>query len=161
MKQHHSTLLIAFTFVIMLLSCKKETVSTAKAVLPFKGTYTTSNEVLSPAPSLQVRITGLGQSSFLGDGKFIAYSTVNLATTPPFRISGISTMYATSGDVLYTSFTGTQTPNTNGTLSIVMMHTIRGGTGIYENATGTFIGNSIVNQSSPTNSIILDGTISY
>lgn len=161
MKHYHPVVIMAFTFMCMLFSCKKEDIGITKTVLPFKGTYTTSNEVLSAAPNLQIRITGIGQSSYLGDGKFVAYSTVNLTTPPPFRISGISTMYASSGDVFYTSFAGTQIPNTNGTLTIVMTHTIRGGTGIYENASGTFVGNSIVNQSSPTNSITLDGSISY
>lgn len=161
MKRHHSVIIMAFTFMCLLLSCKKETTSTAKTVLPFKGTYTTTTEVLSPPPNLQVRITGIGQASYLGNGKFVAYSTPNLTTPPPFHISGISTMTADNGDVFYTSFAGLETPNPDGSRTVVMTHTIRGGTGKFENASGTFVGNSIVNQSSPTNSITLDGSISY
>jgi len=161
MKRHHSVIIMAFTFMCMLLSCKKETTSTAKTVLPFKGTYTTTIEVLSPPPNLQVRITGIGQANYLGNGKFVAYSTPNLTSPPPFHLSGISTMTADNGDVFYTSFAGLETPNPDGSRTVVMTHTIRGGTGKFENASGTFVGNSIVNQSSPTNSITLDGSISY
>ncbi|MEI9910299.1 MAG: hypothetical protein WDO71_11895 [Bacteroidota bacterium] len=161
MKQNFSALLCAFVFATLLFSCKKETLEETSKIVPFTGTYTTTVELLSSPPMVQVRITGIGQSSDLGSGKFIAYSTLNLTTAPPFRLGGISTMFAANGDVFYTSFTGTQTPNTDGTNTVVMTHTLRGGTGKYQNASGTFTGNTIVNQSSPANTITLNGTISY
>ena len=66
-----------------------------------------------------------------------------------------------NGDEFYTSFTGTSTPGPYGTSTIVVNHTITGGTGRFSDATGTFTGDTIANPALPTGTITYDGTISY
>ncbi|HKZ65908.1 MAG TPA: hypothetical protein VJ111_06125 [Chitinophagaceae bacterium] len=167
--------LCVFASMSLLLSCKKEIATvpetgTVSATLqmneeakmvPIKGTYITTNELLNPPPMLRQRVTGVGQSSHLGEGKFIAISTLNLTTPPPFHLDGTATFYAANGDVFYTSFTGLAAPNPDGTRTVVMTHNIAGGTGRFEDASGTFTGHTIANLSSPTNKITYEGNISY
>lgn len=174
-QQFTDAFLFVFTCLCFLSSCQKETApvpenridmptakkSDANSMVPIKGTYETTNEVLHGPPMLQQRITGVGQSSHLGEGKFVAISTLNLTTAPPFQLAGTATFYAANGDVFYTSFAGTSTPSTGGTSIVIMTHTITGGTGRFENATGTLIGHAVANPSRPTGTVTYDGTISY
>ena len=166
------SLIIASSY---LLSCQKEAfdeksmnnenlvASNAKVekALPFKGTYTTSSEILQPAPFLQTRITGLGQASHLGKSSFVALSTLNLTTAPPFRLGGTATFTAANADEFYTTFIGTATPNGQGALNVSMSHTITGGTGRFKNATGSFEGYTVAVPGHSEASIDNVGTISY
>ena len=127
MKQQTALLIV---FLFFLVSCQKETgiqplgeeqvVSAMKngnnenKMVPIKGSYTTTNEILAPAPMLRQRITGVGESSHLGEGSFVAIATLNLTTPPPFNLFGTSTFYAANGDTFLTEFTGTSTPVGNG-----------------------------------------------
>ncbi len=129
--------------------------------VPIKGTYTTTSQFLSGPPMVQVRITGTGQSSHLGQGTFVALSMLNLSTPPPFVLSGTATFYAANGDEFYTSFEGTSTPNTDGTSTVEMTHTVTGGSGRFENASGNFTGLTITNLSIPQATITYEGYISY
>lgn len=151
--------MIAGCFLLQLVACKDE--DEAK-VTSFGGSYTTSNEQMSGPPTVQIRITGLGDMSNLGPGKFVAYSTQYLTPPPPFRITGIATSsFDDHDDVFYTSFTGTITPNENGTNTVVVNHTIRGGTGRFEHATGGYTGTSTVDLTQPTNILNVEGMITY
>ena len=129
--------------------------------LPIKGSYTTVSEQLSGPPMVQLRITGTGQSSHLGKGSFVALSTMNLTTAPPFTIGGTTTFYAANGDEFFTSFTGTATPVSEGVLEVEMNHEITGGTGRFTNATGNFTGYTIAGPANPVAHITYEGTISY
>jgi len=139
----------------LLLSCQKDimqkekepnnnVVSAAKGNVakdrPFKGSYTTSSEILQPAPFLRTRITGTGHVSHLGYSTFVAISTIDFTTQPPFQLGGTATFTAANGDDFYTTFTGTSTPTGQGTFNIFNTHTITGGTGRFQNATGSFVG---------------------
>jgi hypothetical protein len=155
-------------FVYILLFCPgiiSEPASQAAAVkkntLPFKGTYATISEPLSAPPFLQLRITGTGQSTHLGRGTFVALSTMNLTTPPPFSIGGTTTFYAANGDEFYTSFTGTATPIGDGRLEVEMTHEITGGTGRFANASGTITGYTLAGLAVPDAQITYEGTISY
>ena len=131
-------LLCLFASIYLFSSCKKETQQ-----VPFIGTYVTAIENLTDPPTspiLKLKITGLGHSTHLGKGKFVALSTLNTKTPPPFAFSGPATFYAADGDVFYTTFKGTMTPNKDGTSISVMTHIIKGGTGKFVKATGTFKG---------------------
>ena len=152
-------LLMLFCAITLLsfVSCKKE----RDRSVPIEGTYTTTNEILAPAPLLKQRITGIGQSTHLNIIKFVAVSVMNTTTPPPFQISGPATFYAGNGDVFYTTFKGTSTPNPDGTLTVVMTHTITGGTGKFKHASGTFIGTTIANLKNPTNTIVLKGVLIF
>lgn len=170
--------LIPLSLVIascLLLSCQKDvlenetsnanSLSAAKAgqqkEQPFKGTYTTSSQILQPPPVLQTRITGNGHATQLGNGTFVALSTLTISGQPPFNLSGTATFTAANGDEFYTSFTGTASPNNNGSLTIFNNHTITGGTGRFQNATGHFTGYTIAIPGHAEASIDYDGTISY
>ena len=132
----------------------------AKAV-PFKGEYTTTVQTLSGPPQLRQRITGIGHATHLGESSFVANNTVYITPPPPFLAAGTTIFVAGNGDEFYTSFTGTSTPGPNGTSTVVINHTITGGTGRFSDAAGTFTGNTIANPALPTGTITYDGTISY
>ena len=157
------------------ISCKKEILNElqsesaiatarndeAKKLVPIKGTYVTTNQILQGPPFLQQRITGEGHSSHLGKSTFVAISTVNLTTPPPFQLSGTATFYAANGDAFYTTFTGTSTPIGGGILNVIINHNITGGTGRFEDASGSFVGTAVANPALPTGSITYEGHISY
>jgi len=138
-------------------ACRKE----RNRTVPIQGTYTTTNEILEPAPMLKQRITGIGQSTYLNIVKFVAVSVLNTTTPPPFQLSGPATFYAGNGDEFYTAFIGTAIPNADGTITVEMTHTVTGGTGKFKHATGTFIGNTIANPKNPTNTIVYNGIFNY
>ena len=159
----------------LLLSCQKdtmenETTNNENLVLaakvkkekdrPFKGSYTTSSEILQPPPFFKTRITGTGHATHLGNSTFVALSTIDFTTQPPFQLSGTATFTAANGDEFYTTFTGTSTPNGEGTFTIVNAHTITGGTGRFQNATGSFSGYTVAFPGHTEASIDYEGTIS-
>jgi hypothetical protein len=154
--KHLALLFCAFVFTSFT-ACKKDTEKTVQ----FEATYTTTNELLEPAPMLKQRITGTGQSNNLNIVKFVAISTMNTTTQPPFSIGGSCTYYADNGDEFYTTHAGTSAPNADGTLTVKMTHTITGGTGKFKNAKGTLTGETIANPRNPTNTIIVKGDITY
>ena len=166
--------LSVITASCLLLSCKKEVVQkeelnhvalAAKMNMaqdrPFKGSFTTTSEILQPAPVLQTRITGTWNVSQLGKSSFVALSTLNFTTQPPFILAGTATFTAANGDEIYTSFTGTSTPAEQGMLNVVMTHTITGGTGRFQNATGSFVGNTTAFPGHSEGYIEHEGTIRY
>src|SRR4051812_43399916 len=129
MKQKFARVLLCVLASVCIISaCKKETKQ-----LPFTGSYATITENLSNPPNLQIKISGTGHATFLGESKFTAVSTVNLTTPPPFAFSGPATFYAANGDVFYTTFKGTSTPNQDGTSTAEMTHIVSGGTGRFTN----------------------------
>ena len=172
MKQLISLSLMVASF--LLLSCQKQGLQkeesnnplpAAKMNMeqdrPFKGSYTTSSEILQPAPILKTRITGTGQVSQLGKSSFTALSTLNFTTQPPFILGGTATFTAANGDEIYTSFTGTSTPAGEGMLNVVMTHTITGGSGRFQNASGSFVGHTIAFPGHSEGYIEHEGTIRY
>ncbi len=151
-----SVLLCVFTCMYFL-SCKKE----ADKKTPFNGTYVTTNQILNGPPMLQQRITGTGHATHLGKSSFVAISTLNLTTPPPFQLGGTAIFYAANGDEFYTTFAGTSTPIDGGRSNVVVNHTITGGTGRFEDASGYFVGTAIANPALPTGSITYEGYIRY
>jgi len=170
-------LLCLFASTYFLISCKKEAISELKEDSnsitskknesvskknkdkPFKGSYVTRAEFLQ-GPAVQ-RITGIGHATHLGRSVFVANAIVNFSTPPPFAITGTAVFTAANGDQFYTRFTGTNTPTGNGTSRGVINHTITGGTGRFEDATGSFTGIALVDAASPTNSVTFEGSINY
>lgn len=174
MKQLRSLSVIIVSCI--LLSCQKEVIQDEKDLnnilsmaansnqekeLPFKGTYITASEILQPPPFLQTRITGAGNASHLGNSSFVAVSTLNFTTPPPFQLGGTATFTAANGDEIFTSFAGTATPNQDGTLNVSMNHTITGGNGRFENASGSFSGYTVATPGHSEGSITHEGIISY
>lgn len=158
---------------VFMISCQKETVLAEEEInsaansnrgnnenpVPFLGDYITTAEFLQ-GPAVQ-RITGRGQATHLGQSMFVANATVNFSTLPPFAIAGTATFTAANGDKFYTQFRGTSTPTGNGTSRGDIYHTIVGGTGRFQNATGTLTGVAFVNAANPTNTVSYEGTLNY
>lgn len=127
----------------------------------YESTFTTTQEVLSPPPGLKLRITGASEAKPLGINKFVALPTVNVTPTPPFKISGDCTFTAENGDTFTTTFEGTNKPISETNAAVEMAHTIKGGTGQFEEATGNFVGNGTADSKTQTGSITYKGTITY
>ena len=179
MKHQFSGLLCLLACTYFFTSCKKDTdivlenksatfestsaaaVSKMSRAVPFKGEYATTVQVLSGPPMLRQRITGNGHATHLGKSSFVALSTVNLTTPPPFGVGGTAIFYAANGDEFYTAFSGTSTPIGGGMSNVILTHTISGGTGRFENASGSFTGITVANPAMPTGSITYEGYISY
>ena len=171
MKTRFLMLLLAAS--MFMISCQKETVFSEEEIsssansnngnhenaVPFTGDYITTAEFLQ-GPAVQ-RITGHGQATHLGQGMFVANATVNFSTPPPFAIEGTATFTGANGDQFFTRFIGTSTPTGNGTSRGDFVHTIIGGNGKFENATGSLTGVALVNAANPTNTVSYEGTINY
>ncbi|CAN5133795.1 hypothetical protein BH09BAC4_BH09BAC4_26640 [soil metagenome] len=159
MKHRIGTIFCLLIATLPFFACEKK--ADPPASVSFETTHTTSNEILDPAPMLKQRITGIGQSTQLGISKFVAVSVMNMTTAPPFQITGPATFYADNGDTFTTTFTGTATPNADGSLTLELNNTITGGTGKFLHATGSLISKSIVGPKIPTPTITGKGTITY
>ncbi|MEO7264094.1 MAG: hypothetical protein ABIW38_04230 [Ferruginibacter sp.] len=129
--------------------------------VPFKADYSTVVRVLHGPPLLQQEITGTGKATHMGQSSFTALSTVNLTTAPPFQVTGTAIFRSANGDEFYTEFAGTSTPVGNGTSHVVLTHTLTGGTGRFDNASGSFMGSTIANPQNPVGSISYLGYINY
>lgn len=172
MKQQLLSLLIASG--LLLISCQKAVISNEESIasransnaknaennVPFVGDYVTTAQFPEGNPSHQL-ITGRGQATHMGESMFVADARVNFGVPPPFPFSGTATFTAANGDQFFTQFTGLNTPTGPGTLRGDITHTIIGGTGRFEDATGTFIGIALVNVANPTNTVRYEGLINY
>jgi hypothetical protein len=172
MKLQLSMLLVAGT--MLLFSCQKEGISAPETEVskanpnrmnefkvPFKGTYTTSVQILSSPPALLHRISGTGNATHLGASEFVATATVYLTPPPPFLIVGTVIFTAANGDQLFASYTGTSMPVAGAPNNVLLTYTVTGGTGRFENATGSFTGVPVVPVGALTGTITLEGNISY
>ncbi len=158
-QQSKSLLLCVLASIFLISSCKKEEAQLKCS--PLEASYTTTSEVLAPPPMLQQRVTATGQSTFLGESKHVALVTVDLTTPPPFKLAGTATFYAADGDAFYTVFTGTSSPNSDGTSNVVINHDISGGTGRFKHATGKFTANAIADPKKPLGSVTSERYICY
>ena len=174
MKQQFLLLLVMTS--IVLASCQKEVVTASnnesiatkaspasrnnENKVPFIGDYVTTARFPEGSPSHQI-ITGHGQATHIGNSIFVADARVNFGVLPPFPFAGTTTFTAANGDEFHTQFIGMSTPTGPGTSRGDITHTIIGGTGRFENATGTLIGIALVNVANPTNTVSYEGWINY
>jgi hypothetical protein len=175
MKPNQPTLILAvLASAFFIASCQKqvdelpqnESATRAQSnasgkMVPIKGTLITTHEILSSPPMFRQRITGLGQISHLGESKLVSLATLNMTTPPPFISTGTSIFNAANGDTFTTTHVGTVTPNGDGTMTVIINHTITGGTGRFEHATGRLVANTISNPSLPHGELRIEGNISY
>ena len=132
----------------------------AKQDVPFKASFKTQLQIMGTPPVQPVRSAGPGIASHLGRAEFEANSTVNF-TVQPAQINGIATITAANGDSFTTSFSGTSSPNGDGTATGHFTHTITGGTGRFSNISGTLTGVSLHNLSTNVGTLELFGSIDY
>ena len=159
MKQRFLLLLMGST--IALFSCQKEKVigsrtsnssqtsnniqsnGNASSNTPpnFTGTYAINT--LSLLGASTYRISGAGWSTILETSSFVADATVNRNMPAPYDITGLGIFGAGNGDELHTQFSGTLAPTGPNSIRISFKHTITGGTGVFANASGSFIGTTV------------------
>ncbi|MDQ6761512.1 MAG: hypothetical protein M3015_02665 [Bacteroidota bacterium] len=146
---------LVFLFAVTMLlisSCNKED-QLCKKTVPFKGTFTTKDSVISATHS---EITGTGVLTHFGKSTFVA--EVYEDNFP--LISGTQIITAANGDEMFSTFTGSVAgPDANGILLITNKNIITGGTGRFAGATGNFTQNAIAYTYTPIGSATFDGTI--
>ena len=129
-------------------------------MVPFKGDYIVSITPLSMPPVQQLRVNGVGHATHLGKSRFEMLNTANFATLP-IALSGAGTFYASNGDQIFTSVSGNSTPNGDGSATAVIENTVTGGTGRFQNASGSFAGTTTATIGQPSIELQFEGTISY
>jgi len=135
----------------------------AKHAVPLHGRFmTVATPQASQPGQLQLQITGTGEVSHLGKAQFLDHATVDFTSGPPFQAAGTSTVTAANGDQYFTSFTVIITPRPGSTKSDVRLrHTITGGTGRFNGATGSYTGADVLDTTTPVGLLTIDGEISY
>ena len=161
-----------------LLSCKKETavnnpeVTAASAVaqkhatvsernmnVPFKGNFTASFQVLQGPPVINQIISGNGTATHLGNFSFASNVWVNATTPQPFQVNGTAIFTAANGDQFFTIVSGVSTPAGPDGIIATITHTITGGTGRFQNASGTLLAISTVGATATD--VNINGQISF
>jgi len=128
--------------------------------VPFKAVLTTRIQIMGAPPIQPVRSFGSGVASHMGKTTFEANAVVNFTMQPP-QISGTATFTAANGDTFTTEYSGTTSPNGDGTVSGSFTHIITGGTGRFSSISGTITAVSLHQLSTNTGTLEFDGMISY
>jgi hypothetical protein len=126
---------------------------------PFHGSCALSFEILEiDFPILRQRDTGTCQLAHLGRSLFDGELVINLITRTQ---EGTRTFTAANGDELYASVVGASTPAGPGLIAFSATFTFTGGTGRFENASGTATGTGVANQTTGATSVSLHGALRY
>jgi hypothetical protein len=108
-----------------------------------KGSGTTTFNVAT-VPSLPGSIEGTARFSHLGKSSYSGTFTITLTGPGTFTIGGTQTVVAANGDMLFVSFAGTGTLTgmfgPGQTSEIATTWTVTGGTGRFDDASGTLTG---------------------
>lgn len=173
MKQQLSTLLCVFASLFLFISCKKETSSLLsneqksqsskmnEEGVPFKGTYEISVQFLSGPPAIYHIITGTGTATHLGASSFVAKSTLYLTPPPPFISRGSIIFTAANGDQLFANHIATSTPVAGAPSIVIVNYTVTGGTGRFEDASGSLVGRPVLQPGATNGTTTIEGNINY
>jgi hypothetical protein len=123
--------------------------------LPFRGTFEASETESGPGGA-QHHLEGTGNATHLGRFAITSNFIVNSTTVTG---AGTAIWTAANGDQIFTDVTG-QGVVTFPTLIVDETHTITGGTGRFEGASGTFIDERTINLPTLTSSATITGMIS-
>jgi hypothetical protein len=132
--------------------------------VPFRGH--SENQAISAVPvdETHVFVTTAGEGTATHLGKFIFVSP-HLSGLLDFSIDGIQIITAANGDELYTLLTGNLHPEVDETGHVFLVGavqgTITGGTGRFEDATGTFTFSLVFDTETAHSFAEIDGTIEY
>lgn len=127
------------------------------AETPFRGTLQAVETAVVQFPTVFIDGSGTGHATQLGKFTVTYEAEVNLLTR-----TGIGSweFIAANGDRVFADIVGQSAPTgTPNVVSIVEIGTITGGTGRFEDATGTFILERLKDQVTGSSSGSFDGTI--
>ncbi len=126
--------------------------------VPFRGRLE-GVHVVTPLvfPLVNIVVDASGNATQLGGFTLEVPHVVNVVA---MSATGSYNFVAANGDELFADFTGQGTLVGPGLVSVVETATITGGTGRFENATGSFTAERLVNQAALTSSGSFDGTVS-
>lgn len=134
-------------------------------LVPFRATAAGTYQVQPPPPNVVITASGVGKATHLGRFDFLIRNTVTPVATPApgCVISSTETFTATltaaNGDTISLVGTGTSCQNPP-TVVIVDVATVTGGTGRFENVTGSVTVTTTANQTARTEVVRFDGAIS-
>lgn len=133
----------------------------AQHQVPFKGIVDGSFTVTPVTPPfiVDVLLKATGKATHLGQFTLVFPHRVNRSTTPALAL-GSCTFTAANGDQVFANVTGQSTPLAPGILQVVENGTISGGTGRFTGASGQFVVDRMIDQSTLTTIGSFEGTIS-
>lgn len=137
------------------------TSATAAEQVPFKGTLEGSYTRTGNFPFFHLEPIGTGNANHLGKFAFSIPHDVNLLLTPPSG-TGTFEFTAANGDTVFGTFltSATPVPGMPGFIYGVELMTIEGGTGRFENASGNFFTERLIDTVNLTTIGSFKGTIS-
>jgi len=131
--------------------------------VPFKGTLEGSYSAAPMNPStpwiVSVQLDATGNATHLGKFTYDFPHVVDRSTVPSIA-HGTCTITAANGDQMFADVTGKATLVAPGVLHAVETATIWGGTGRFENASGSYTVDRLLYQATLTTSGSFEGTIS-
>lgn len=156
------SLLVGF-IPVFVCSCQKSD-NHPKKTVPLNATFQEALSIISPGgPGVleHASSTGTGTGSPIGAATVGENFTVDVTVSPEI-INGTDTLTTSTGDKIFSTFTGTS-PAPDADLNFQVNNTaiIRGGTGKYAGATGNFTVTIKGNFKSPTSDAVYAGTITY
>ena len=126
---------------------------------PFRATAETTFEVVPPfpPPTVNLAIEGSGRSSPFGQFTFSGTSAIDAVTG---EVAGINVITYHNGDELHWTNTGVSVQDPSGTAVVDGEFTIAGGTGRFENASGSGTIVITAELAAGTSEFEMDGVIS-
>ena len=132
--------------------------SAVAAETPFKGTVTAVETGTVVPPTRFLDREGTGNATYLG--RYTEHVTMEI-DIPTMSSTGAATFTAANGDTLLATVVGQATRTSPTTLSIVEVYTITGGTGRFDDATGSFTLESNLDQPTGVSTGTLGGVIDH
>jgi hypothetical protein len=135
----------------------KSEVTTKVTRFPFKGTFQSTETSVTVFPTMSVTGRGSGQSSELGDFTINYQAEISLLDLSSIESAEFT---GTRGDSLRAEAVGQAVENrTPGMLNVVDIYKITGGSGRFNNASGTFTLNRLVSATTGASSSTFEGYI--
>jgi hypothetical protein len=128
--------------------------------IPFKGTLEGSFTVIPvPPPSINRQLDATGHATHLGDFTYDFPHSVDRSVMPSTAV-GFATFTAANGDQVFAFVSGQATLVSPGVLLAEENGTILGGTGRFAGASGSFVGERLIDIVNLTTIGSFEGTIS-
>jgi hypothetical protein len=121
------------------------------------GSFVATEQHGGQFPIITIALQGHGHASHLGHFEIVMDATLN---APTRSAVGTATFTRANGDQLFSTVAGQATPTVNpNVISILEIHTITGGTGRFEGATGTITVTRRNNSVTLMSCAVLEGSV--